>query len=591
MGSIFRFSILVSIGLLSACGASTGGGGVGPGVGPGLPCTPATQADACAISGGASLHLRCDVATKAWAILETCAQGSTCTSVVNAGIAGFICKVSATADVSFTDGQDSDGKSDFTDGSMDGLEPDVVSGSDVLTIDDTQEEVVQDVVIITKDTGKDIAKDVPKDVPKDTGPPADDSFDGAQFLSLNQAISDNLDPTGDVDFYQFSGTKGQVLYIATMAQTNSPYDPDYLDTIVTLYDQNQQPIAMNDDLLGGKDNDSGLLTVLPTTGIYYVKVEECWTWMAENGNPSDLTCAGTADKGTTSYSVQVVDVSTSPAIAKEVEKGNVPSAATAIPLVKDASAKYIWPTIIGTFANTSDIDVWSFTIPSDVPVTSGRQTGFFSLIPGGVKGDGSTASLGDAWIVSAGATSSVIARSDFSVTSDLSPPLTFGQPYYLFVLRGSGSITKNEFYAIDIVAGGSNPLEPTSGSNDTQGSASPFTTAANGNFRNGYFEGDLTSSASDVDWWSTSVPSGFGGGKFSVFCGAQSSGSGLRQFTVAVYSGSTSIGGLLEPDSGIQLTNLSTPSSGSVSFKMTAGSQASDVSSTFYRCGVRFTMP
>ena len=139
-------------------------------------------------------------------------------------------------------------------------------------------------------------------------------------------------------------------------------------------------------------------------------------------------------------------------------------------------------------------------------------------------------------------------------------------------------------------------METNDSANDAATGAEVIKVAANNGNQSGYLEGDLLKSGADVDWWTATVPTGMGGGAMAVYCGAQSLGSGLRSFKVDLYSdaGTTAIanGSQVEPAAGVAITTLKSTADGTPLYiKFSAASQATDVSSTFYRCGIVFQAP
>ena len=457
--------------------------------------------------------------------------------------------------------------------------------------------------------GKDAAKDAGKDIlKKDTGPVVDkdNTPDGAAPVEVgtsaapSQPASDTLDPTGDVDFFSFEGKKGQIAVVFIQAQAlTTAFDPDTLDTIITLYGPDKKtPIGFNDDPPGRQNNDSELWTYLPENGTYYVRVEECWTWLEAHPQGNDVSCADPKEKGNTDYNISVgVFDDKDSGIVVDLEKGDTLGEATELPFEKNAQGKYMLMMVVGTFKGLVDIDVYHFKTPADMTVTQGRSVNFFEMHKAGPEGDGSTALMGSAWIASEATPTVMIAQSDLGKTTSISPPLTFGVGYFLFVSRAAGAATANEFYFIDASAGGSNPVEANDKGNDLASGAEAIATKANSfGSQQGFCEGDLPGGGKDVDWYSVKVPASAAGGKFYVYCDAQASGSGLRGFKVEAFTdaGTTPLanGSQVEAGDGVAIKEAISPSGGStVYLKLSAASQAADVTSTFYRCGVALAAP
>jgi hypothetical protein len=79
------------------------------------------------------------------------------------------------------------------------------------------------------------------------GSDGNDSFDEARQLDLNMEIQDQIDSTTDVDYFVFTVAQEESLLIFLDAKPdNDPFADGYVDTVVTLYDSNQQQIAEDD---------------------------------------------------------------------------------------------------------------------------------------------------------------------------------------------------------------------------------------------------------------------------------------------------------------------------------------------------------
>jgi len=97
-----------------------------------------------------------------------------------------------------------------------------------------------------------------------------DDFDTATPIELGDVISALIAPAGDLDYFQFNGTAGQPVTINIDAQSLDP--PSLLDSVICLYDEGEVELVCNNDYDG---SDSLILNfILPTDGIYYIKVED-----------------------------------------------------------------------------------------------------------------------------------------------------------------------------------------------------------------------------------------------------------------------------------------------------------------------------
>src|SRR6185369_13929561 len=104
---------------------------------------------------------------------------------------------------------------------------------------------------------------------------------------------------------------------------------------------------------------------------------------------------------------------------------------------------------IGTFKDGADEDVYSFTLPTDMPTKNGRDTAYFNVLPTGSKANGSSAPTGLVWIEDK--TNVRVAQSDGTKLDPIDgypieAPLTLGEAYTLHVTAGAGFDPANPFY-------------------------------------------------------------------------------------------------------------------------------------------------
>jgi hypothetical protein len=418
------------------------------------------------------------------------------------------------------------------------------------------------------------------------------SADKAQDISVADAAAtdcDLPDPVNDANFFKFTGTKGEVVWISTTAKTGKDkFDTSFLDTVVTLYDAQMNQIARNDDPSPRYTNDAQLFTVLPANGDYFIEVQEC------NAVFGTQSCADAAAITTLTYKIQIVDVQAGPDFTFDAEPNDVSTMATAIGYSANPSGGYFLSTVHGTFGTATDVDVYSFSIPTDVTVSQGRPLGNISPFPWGTDGDGATSSIGKIWIVDPADLAHHVAEVDVSVgmtPGDLSVPLTFGKQYFLFVNRATGSAGTNDFYFFNHDGGGSNPVEAANATNGVATTPEVLTDLMdNPAFLATYFvDGDI-SATGDVDFYELAIPAG--GAKMSASCGAQRSGSGLRGLKMSLtqpngtlLSAAATTGETAATDA--TLSGISVAGMTKVLLKVEAASQDSIVTSTFYRCGAR----
>jgi len=429
-----------------------------------------------------------------------------------------------------------------------------------------------------------------------TLPPSGDgneSFEQAVALEFDSQspLLESLKTTGDEDFFSFEGTKGQVVMVMLQAQ-NPAFDPDSIDTVLTLYDSNKVQIAQNDDPFPRDTNDSTLLTMLPADGTYYLLVEECWTWIGKKGLTAG--CAEPMDKVVTDYALFLLNIdSAQDANVLDEETGNTSADATTIQYSKNAqSGNYFLTLVYGLFADNMDTDVFSFQLPADLPVQApARTVAYFSIHPSGVDGNGSTSSVGNAYITTAADTATKVAWINGADGGSLDVPLPNTEEYLLFLEHPGGLAGANDFYVINHRGSGSNPVEADEAGNNTTAGAEALTAQNNTDGTTSYFiEGNLPEN--DTDIFMFDVPASIND-TISVACGGQRSGSGVRGLKAEVLSESeNAVVGGSSTESATQdlyVQAASVPSGDKLLYvRITASSQASDVTSNFYRCGLHF---
>jgi hypothetical protein len=366
------------------------------------------------------------------------------------------------------------------------------------------------------------------------GPPALLTCDDGVDLPFGQKVNGTL-KRGERDGFRFSGKKGQVVVIDVEAQrlADHDYDPNTIDTYLSLHGANGYQIAENDDAVGVSTLDSRLYTILPEDGNYCARVAECWSRNA-NGN-----CLGTATKTNTNYDIglwSLPDPAFGP-VAVDAEKGDDAASATALPFEKGATGQYVEGSLWGTFRDASDVDTFSFKLPDDVPTGPGDKPFLgvmFTVMPSGVFGDGSTAKTGAVGVLDAAKAGARQVEADEEARPLMLAMADPGQEGVLSVARSSSSGTPgaNEFYFLRYRTfwGGRMEAEvPGSGTNDTPTTAekTPFTADLRADFG-----GIITKAPADVDHYLITVPPT---AKFmTAYCFSQAYGGGLRGLVVNV---------------------------------------------------------
>ncbi|MCK6537017.1 MAG: PPC domain-containing protein [Polyangiaceae bacterium] len=408
------------------------------------------------------------------------------------------------------------------------------------------------------------------------------------------AVQGSLNPVDkDQDWYKFDGKKGQIISVLTDAKpaagSGDPFDPTYADLVITMYDSTGKQLAEQDDPTPRSSNDPFLMTVLPADGTYFVRVVECTAW--EKGGAAN--CADFKKITKKNYVLYISEMKFADAgEVKESEPNNSDATATALTYkaVDNSPGSYYLTTMFGTFTDGSDVDYWSFKIPADVKVDAGaRLNASLNTQPGGTTGNGSTTSPGDIAIAAKSAPTTILAMVDASKGGTIDVPLTAGTEYIAYYKR-STQTGGNDFYFDLSGFGGGNPVEKSDSANNTLGTAEALTAATSqpGSY---FVEGDLAT-ITDVDHFEMAVPTQ-GSDTVSVACGAERSGSGLRNFTMNLLKadGSEVTGGKVveTADKDALIDKLTTPTGqAKLVLKLTASSQDANVKGTYYRCGIHF---
>ncbi len=110
------------------------------------------------------------------------------------------------------------------------------------------------------------------------------SRDESQLLTYDSTAQLYIAPAGDVDWFRFNGTEGDLLLISTAA-----VQTDDLDTVVIYHDQQGNQIGFNDDFdrVGSVPPDSRLYVGVPATGTFYISVQDRRSWANDPADPPD----------------------------------------------------------------------------------------------------------------------------------------------------------------------------------------------------------------------------------------------------------------------------------------------------------------
>ncbi len=402
---------------------------------------------------------------------------------------------------------------------------------------------------------------------------SDDSFEGARTITTDGTEQmQAIERPGDVDFYRFEGMAGQWVVIYTDA--NADDDPMMIDTVLTLYDSSRTQIAENDDSVPRINVDSEIFIRLPSTGTYYVRVQEWSSWQNEmpfEGGPSFM------------YALGIVTVMDTGPFNIDAEAGDDAASAQMV-RYGGTSGNAAW--VMGSFDDATDVDVWR------VVMTGTNRTLNMDVMPAGTDAYGSTRAPAEVRVTDmTGTTTIARIRPRDRSQSDISPPLPPGT-YLVWVDAGGGTAGSNDHYVIKAPSGDDNTpeMEMTAGANDTAMTAEAATTMDVMGVTRAFILSRL-STVSDVDYYSFTVPMGM---QISAFCRAESSGSGVQGLSVQIIGsdGMAVLGtGTETATDGATVMPVTVPAAGTYYLRLSKTGQAADVAGDYVRCGVAIATP
>ena len=408
----------------------------------------------------------------------------------------------------------------------------------------------------------------------DSGPTGDgnDSFATAENVTVGAGASGAIGTPGDHDFFAFEGTEGDWMIISTDA--NPDDDPAMVDTVVTLFNASMTQIAENDDAQPRANTDSEIIIRLPSTGTFYVEVQEFSTWAGDT--PEGM--------GSFTYDLAISALNTDAALVNlDAEAGNDVASAQALGWNTDGNFNLV----VGGFADATDVDVFSFEMLAARPLVQ------FTVMPSGVDGNGSSTTPSRIWITDAtGAT--VIARiappafTEPNNPAEIQPSLAEGS-YLLFVEHGP-SAGANDFYVLKSFLSADNPPETMEVTNGVVATPEPITLELDTTtmLRRGFVLATLGDA--DTDFYSFDVMTGEA---VSVFCGSRSSGSGVVGLQAAVLdsTGTTTVSMGTETEIAGASIRDAAATPGTYVLRLTKTSQDAEVTGNWVRCGIAVGAP
>jgi hypothetical protein len=346
------------------------------------------------------------------------------------------------------------------------------------------------------------------------------SFDTAGDLPIDTTgLEADLVDADTSDYYKFTGAKGDhmVFYGTAWGLTGSTGENDgtAVDVVVSIYDANKKLIASDDDAWPRDSTDAVLYTELPADGDYYVKIQDCNAYAGENPT-SGIGCAPVS--GINNFHYQLIGF---PMDTTKFPWGKA-TGATAVSYTAGSTAGTFSATPFGgDFAAKGEKHAFTLNPPAALTVdaTHHPRALFWVQPTGTMDGNGSTTDI-HIYATSDAAGTQVIASADqTNYTNGDDPnngPLEFSFP--LPLTAGAVSTAPIYVWAENLGAGAgfyyawhaigeeylTRAEAETAGQNDTMATAEALVSVGTSG---GAFsvEGTL-SSATDVDWYSFTIP-------------------------------------------------------------------------------------
>lgn len=419
-----------------------------------------------------------------------------------------------------------------------------------------------------------------------------DTFDSAQPIELGVVVPAEISPAGDVDYYAFTAQAGDIIHLDIDAQDldGSGFDAKHLDLVLTVYAIDETQLAENDTPVPRYSADPETYFVVPASGEYVLRVAECWQYASD----PEAQCAAPASKSFTSYelAVSLVDPAQRDAVVGELEPNDDGATATPVDYAKADGGAYFYSDIVADFGAPADVDVYAFSLPVDTPVAQGRPIANFWPMAWGPSGNGSTTTPGVMYLVDPLVPGLRVAEVDTALGQRLQVPVDLGRAYELWVAHQGSRIGPNDFYVTRHYGTGSNPAEQMDAYNAEWSGAETLGIVDNTDGTFSFFvDGDIGGAGVDVDYFAIDAAPTAELTKVSAACSAERRGSGLRGLTFELLDaqGATLPGASASegPDQDASLADIAIPGGArTLGLRVSAESQAANVTSTFYRCGV-----
>ncbi len=401
-----------------------------------------------------------------------------------------------------------------------------------------------------------------------------------------QVVGRVADPKTSSAWYKFEGKADETYIILTDSKADGVDGdaPEYLDPVVELYDSTgTTPIAMQDDPSPRTGTDVELFFVLPKDGTYYIRLADC--------NAHFTSCAPANGIKHTEFELTLAPFNMLTSFAVDKEPNN--EIATATPLtykLVDGETFYHTLNVGGVYVPAdTDVDVYSFTVPAALKVQTGdRPTAEFYLQTPGAAGNGSPTSIGTISVSDGTSTLASFDAAKLFAAKDLptlSVPVEVGKTYYL--TSKNGTATAGYYFFRSTVSGG-NPVEKS-----TDNHVIDKAEALSGDPKTGKYFLDANVTVGETDFFSVAVPTG--SKSFGASCFAQTLGSGLQGLVLeATQADGTAIANAKATETeveGASFKGIAVPAGQTrLIMKVSATSQAKDVTGTHYRCLFAFSL-
>ena len=392
-----------------------------------------------------------------------------------------------------------------------------------------------------------------------------DTWETAADGMFGSSVSDSIFPAGDQDYFRFEGEQGQWLIITTDA--NADDDDAMVDTVLTLYNSDRTRIAQNDNYDDG-EADSRIVTRLPATDTYYVKVQDAQN-MGIDANRGERTFV---------YTLKIRALATdNEQVNLGVESGNDADSAQ----VLGWSERYHYAWIVGGYDAVDDVDVYSFTIPTQEEAGDKRQFDM-NIYKASPSGNGSTSRVGRVWITDA--QGAIVARRTPGTDFDTFAPNLAPGDYKFWVEHPGGQAGGNDFYVLLVYRRSDNDPELEEDTNGTLENAEQITLAPNGSLQSFFVLAHIPDG--DVDYFRINIAENH---RLTVVCRSRSAGSGVVDMTVSVRdSQDQEISSDIEDGTRAYLrdANPGRTEAGPLYVRLSKVGQLEDVVGNFVRCGI-----